>query len=242
MIDLSKMEEVKKIFEHADRREDLQINEKTTWIISFRDYEGEDSCTILLDEKKKSYKSRLSQRKIWIERERYCAFNRAIIKASFFDCRGKKQQRFPYLFRDAVFIPIDGPDNNPDTQWFNLFQVRNLRKWAANEAYSVLVMLDGTEWLIPRNRRPLREQIEESIMEYLTFVDVLRKFDYADKPLYVAEKNFQSLFLQDCYLRVSKRENIYPPEKILLSLCERKGNGNRNPRWIMEALEKEKED
>lgn len=242
MIDLSKLEDVKKLFERAERKEHLKINRKVTWVISFRDHEGEDSCTILVDENKKCYKSRLSQRKIWIERERYCAFSRAIIKASFFDCRGKNQQRFPYLFRDAVFIPIDGPNCNPDTLWFNLFQVCDLKKWLVNEAYSVLIMQDGTEWLVPRHRRPLREQIEECVMEYLAFADVLWNFDYADQPLSNAESKFQSTFLHECYLRVLRRENIYSTEKLLLSLYERKVNGNRKPKWVMEALEKEEKD
>lgn len=234
MKNLTEWEEIRKLADFAVRQEYLEISHETMWLFGSIEKAMDSVLTILVKANNQVYKSRLSQRKAWLEREKRCGYNQAIIKASFRDCRGKSQHRFPYLFRDAIFIPVDGPSSNTDVMWFNLFHVRECRKWRSDSMATVLTMIDYTEWLVPRNYRCLREQMEEAILAYLAFMDVLRRMDFTAKPLYHAESNFDLNFLNQCYYRVLKKENKYDPEKLLLSMAERASNGNKTPRWVLD--------
>lgn len=241
MNNLTRWEDVNQLADVAKEKVHLTIDPQTTWLLSLAEAGSNRPMTLLIDDCDRVYKSQTTQRKAWLEKEKQSIFSQAIIKSSFHDCRGKKQHRFPYLFRDAVFVPVDGPSSNPDTMWFNLFQIRECKKWTANPSVTVLTMKNGTEWIVPRTYRYLREHIEEVIAEYLTFADVLRKTDYTAEPLYDAEANFDLGFLNQCYYRVLKKETVYDPNKIWLSLTERKSNGNRVPKWVIEERNKQKE-
>lgn len=93
MKNLTKWEEIRKLADFAVRQEYLEISHETMWLFGSIEKAMDSVLTILVKANNQVYKSRLSQRKAWLEREKRCGYNQAIIKASFRDCRGKSQQK-----------------------------------------------------------------------------------------------------------------------------------------------------